>query len=105
MVVECVDCDEPICSDCDGERVGPGKYVCEDCLEERERLEAEAKIANLPDEAEPVFCAGCKRRVKLWIDKNEGKRCVPCAHKLELELLGGEHDAADCPICTPAKAA
>lgn len=105
MVVECEDCGESICSDCDGERIGPGKYVCEDCMEEREDAEAEAKLANMPEPAEPKVCLGCNTTTRTYIEKNEGTRCIRCAHKLELELYGGEHDVASCPICTPAKAA
>ncbi len=104
-MVRCEDCDESICSDCDGEELEDGSYICDYCADERDEKEArEAEKTGRPLQL-PRSCGACRKVTREYAVKNEGVRCIPCAHKLELELLGGEHDAANCSICTPPKAA
>lgn len=101
MIVRCEDCDELMCTDCEGEEIEDGNFVCDGCADDRD--EDHTVVGASTPRAET--CGKCGRITRDYAVKNEGIRCITCAHKLELELLGGEHDAANCQICTPSKAA
>ncbi len=97
MIVNCADCDEPMCDCCDGSEIETGVYLCDYCAEERE----EEKKEEDPS-ATKFRCAGCRQTLcESPFEKLPGRMCLKCAHKYEIELLPDGHDAEKCAICTP----